>query len=107
MTIAYVKKNTEGGAAGLVWESGEVKALDSRFADELVRLAPGDYEQVSEDEFTPEIVTAIESPIKEPLTDTEATEESTEEIVAEETSVATPPTPRKQYKKKSETPSAE
>lgn len=91
MTTAYVKKNTEGGAAGLFWEAGEVKALDSRFADELVRLSPGDYEQVSKDEFTPE-----------PTEEIVNTEEPTEEPP-----VTTPTTARKPYKKKSETPSAE
>ena len=94
MAIAYVRKNTEGGAAGLIWESGEVKALDSLFADELVRLAPGDYEKVSEDEFVPETVNDVEDPIEEPMAETEETEELQ-------------PAPRRQYKKKSETSSAE
>ena len=107
MATAYVRKNTEGGAAGLIWESGEVKALDSRFADELVRLAPGDYEQVSEDEFTPETATAVENLPEELVVDTEETEALTEEPVAEDIPVTTPVLPRKPYKKKLETPSAE
>ena len=107
MTIAYVRKNTEGGAAGLIWESGEVKALDAWFADELVRLAPGDYKQVSEDEFTPETATAVENPTEELVAEAEATEEPAEGSMAEEAPVVTPHPPRKTYKKKSETPSAE
>lgn len=80
MTIAYVKKNTEGGAAGLLWEAGEVKALDSLFVDELIRLAPGDYEQVSEEEFAPE-TEVVENSVEEP----ERPEEATKEIVDPET----------------------
>lgn len=53
MKPAFVKKNTEGGAAGLDWEAGEVKAINPYLADELVRLSHGDYEIVQEGEFTP------------------------------------------------------
>jgi len=54
MKPAFVKKNTEGGAGGLIWEAGEVKALNPYAADELVRLAPGDYEIVQEGEYIPD-----------------------------------------------------
>lgn len=53
MKPAFVKKHTEGGAAGLDWEAGEVKAINPYLADELVRLSHGDYEIVQEGEFTP------------------------------------------------------
>ena len=54
MKPAFVKKNTEGGAAGLSWEAGEVKALNPYLADELVKLSPEDYEVVQDGEYTPE-----------------------------------------------------
>ncbi len=102
MTTAYVKKNTEGGAAGLYWEAGEVKALDSRFADELVRLAPSDYSVVSGDDFVVPETPAFETPASDgPAADADNVVEPTvEEPVAE--------TPRPRGRpKKSETPSAE
>ena len=54
MKPTLVKKNTEGGAAGLFWTAGEVKALNPYLADELIKLAPGDYEVVQEGERMPE-----------------------------------------------------
>jgi hypothetical protein len=101
MNTVFVKKNTEGGAGGLSWEAGEVKELYSYVADELIKLAPGDYELVSQDEFTPETLDeGIEIPDEEP----ERPEEPTTEPVSDEA----PDKPKRPYnKKKSETPSAE
>ena len=60
MKDVFLKKNTEGGTAGLYWEAGEVKSVNSYLADELVVLSRGDYEIVTEDE-TPE-TPAVETP---------------------------------------------
>jgi len=87
MKTVYLKKNTEGGAAGLYWEVGEVKEVNSLFADELVRLAPGDYEIVPEGEPVPE-TPAAETPESDgPAADADnVVETPAEEPVAEEPS---------------------
>lgn len=54
MKPAFLKKHTKGGAAGLSWEAGEVKALHPALAEELAMLSPDDYEMVQEGEYTPE-----------------------------------------------------
>ena len=98
MKPAFVKKNTEGGAGGLFWEAGEVKMLDPYAADELVKLAPGDYEIVQESEYTPE------PPVEEPVVESEAEEPSD---VPTEAPEATKPRGVTKKSNKTETPSAE
>jgi len=104
MKPAFVKKNTEGGAGGLFWEAGEVKMLDPYAADELVKLAPGDYEIVQESEYTPE------PPVEELAVEAEAEEPAEVEEpsdVPTEAPEATKPRGVTKKSNKTETPSAE
>jgi predicted house-cleaning noncanonical NTP pyrophosphatase (MazG superfamily) len=110
MKPTFVKKNTAGGAAGLSWEAGEVKALNSLLADELTSLVPEDYEIVQEDEYTPELT---ESTLVEEVDD-ESTEENaedsteSEELSSETVEDEKPSKPRAaRSRKNTETPSAE
>lgn len=100
MKTAFVKKNTEGGAGGLFWEAGEVKELNPYFADELVKLAPGDYEIVPRKELAPEPV--AEEPVAEVKT-----EDVEPEAVSVETPVPAKPKGVAKKSEKTETPSAE
>ena len=112
MKPTFVKKNTEGSAAGHSWEAGEVKALNSRLAEELVVLAPEDYEIVSEDEYTPE---STESTVVEEETEEESKlneeDQATLDAIAEEVKdlpvLPVKPTTTRKSNKKTETPSAE
>ena len=92
MKLVFVKKHTEGGAAGLDWEAGEVKAINSYLADELIRLSHGDYEIVPEDEFRSETTEIVENP-----------DENAEEPVEPKTEAETPESKRPGRPKKSQT----
>ena len=111
MKPAFVKKNTSGGAAGLSWKAGEVKALNPYLAEELVILAPDDYEIVEEDkteEVEPEL-------FKEDEATAEGLAEHLNEVPALlgkvfPTSTEKPTKPKRPVKnsnKNTETPSAE
>jgi hypothetical protein len=52
MKPTFVKKNTAGGTSGITWEAGEVKPVHPSLAEELVKLAPEDFEIVQEGEHT-------------------------------------------------------
>lgn len=46
--MTFVKKHTVGGTAGFSWQAGEVQNVPSLLADELVALAPEDFEIVAD-----------------------------------------------------------
>ena len=101
--MSFIKKNTPGSAAGITWESGEVKEVDAFLADELEKLAPEDFEIVKVD--SPATVSSEGD--QQALADAQAQlEEDTETLseAAEKVAEDGAPKPKASTKKATKTP---
>ena len=105
MKPTFVKKNTAGGAAGVTWEAGEVKPLNPYLAEELVKLSPEDYEIVQESE-SPEEKTELSEGDEATLAELSESLNEVPELLGKVFPTTTEK-PKRPYKKKTETPSAE
>lgn len=107
MKPTFVKKNTKGGAAGITWEAGEVKALNPYLAEQLVQLAPEDYCIVQVDPNAAEKLEAAAAEEKKEAEEAEAEARTPRTLDSPRIEAEKPKAPVKKSNKKTETPSAE